>query len=52
MDETTGKPMLTPLGEASNRAQQEAVERWPSKQRVGGSNPSGRAKQAGSDPET
>ncbi len=44
MDEATRKPTLTPLGEASNTAPRGTDERWPSKQRVGGSNPSGRAR--------
>ena len=36
--------MLTPLGTVSIKAQRAGGEQMPSKQRVGGSNPSGRAK--------
>ena len=43
MDEDTRKPMLTPLEALSIKAQQAGGEPWPSKQWVGGSNPSGRA---------
>jgi len=38
------KPTLTPLEAVSITAQREGGEPWPSKQRVGGSSPSGRAR--------
>ena len=44
MKEVTRKPMLTPLEAVSITPQRGEDERLPSKQRVGGSNPSGRAR--------